>query len=121
MFTNRLPKLILTAAVIITALVAFWTIQTSAESEASVPAYTGRGDYQRYETQLFLPYTGRGDYQRYESQYFTPYTGRGDYQRYENQFFQPEAGALESNSTYVGMGDLRRFEAMQNNRYAGSP
>jgi len=104
MFTNRFPKLVLSAALIITALVAFWAIKTSAEPDASIPAYTGRGDYQRYEIQFFQPHIGRGDYQRYES-----------------QFFPPESRAPESDSTYVGMGDLHRFEALQDIVYPGSP
>jgi hypothetical protein len=97
MNTTRLAKLILCAALIVAILVALQTFKLSANSKANVPAYTGRGDYQRYEAQFFPTYTGRGDYQRYESQFFPTYTGRGDYQRYEAQFFPPYNGALVGN------------------------
>ena len=102
MNTTRFTKLMLSALLVIAVLIAFQVFQSPATPAASIPAYTGRGDYQRYE-----------------SQFFQPYTGRGDYQRYENQFFSPNTGATESSRSYVGMGDLHRFEAQQEIEYAG--
>ena len=129
MLTNRLTKLILSVVLVVATLVALQAFIPLSNPKASVSVYTGRGDYQRYESQHFQPYTGRGDYQRYESQYFQPYTGRGNYQRFESQFFPTYTGrgdyqrfeaqyfqpdrASESKRSYVGMGDLRRIEGMQ--------
>ena len=96
MNTTRRTTLILSAILVIAALVALQTLKSWANPEVSVPAYTGRGDYQHIESQFFQPTTGRGDYQRYESQFSQPYTGRGDYQRYESQFTQPDTGARKA-------------------------
>ena len=114
MLTNRLPKLVLSAALVITALVAFWTIKTSAESEANIPAYTGRGDYQRYESQFFQP-----ESRAPESN--STYVGMGDLRRFEWQMDMLASAAPEPDHPYVGMGDLRRFEALQDIVYHGSP
>ena len=129
MSTNRLPKLILSAALIIAALVALQAFRPSADPKASVPAYTGRGDYQHNESQYFQPYTGRGDYQRYESQFFQPdanvpeidpsYVGMGDLHRYEAQSSIQNSAIPGSDHPYIGMGDLRRFEALQESEDAG--
>ena len=112
MSTNRLTKLILSIVLVVATLVALQAFIPLSDPKASVSVYTGRGDYQRYESQHFQPYTGRGDYQRFETQFFPTFTGRGDYQRFEAQYFQPDR-ASESKRSYVGMGDLRRIEGMQ--------
>lgn len=100
MTTARLTKLMLSFLLVIAVIIAFQVIRPSANPAASMSAYTGRGDYQRFETMFFQPYTGRGDYQRYEL-----------------QFFPHNAGSPESNRSAVGMGDLHRFEATQTIEY----
>jgi hypothetical protein len=75
MITTRRTRLILSAILIIAALAALQTFKSWADPEVSVPAYSGRGDYQHFESQFFQPTTGRGDYQRYESQLTQPDTG----------------------------------------------
>jgi hypothetical protein len=41
------------------------------------------------------------------------YVGMGDLRRYEAAQAFPETGVTASNQPYVGMGDLRRYEAAQ--------
>jgi hypothetical protein len=75
MNTTLRTTLILSAILIIVTLVALPTLKSWADPEVSIPAYSGRGDYQHFESQFFQPYTGRGDYQRYESQFTQPDSG----------------------------------------------
>ena len=72
MNTTRRTMLIISAILVIAALVALQTLKSWANPEVSVPAYTGRGDYQRFKSQSFQLTTARGDYHRYESQFFQP-------------------------------------------------
>ena len=128
MNTARLTKLILGAVLIVALIVALQTFKLSASSTASVPVYTGRGDYQRFESQFFPTYTGRGDYQRYEAQFFPPVAGAsvsnrsnvgmGDLHRFEGVTADQNAAVPGSDHSYVGMGDLHRYEAMQTTEYA---
>ena len=101
--TRRL-LLITGAALICVAVVVLLVFNASANSENEIPAYTGRGDYQRYEAQFFHTDT--------ETQQSRPPVGMGDLRRFEAQDIQ-NSGVLNDNHTYVGMGDLRRFEALQ--------
>jgi hypothetical protein len=43
----------------------------------------------------------------------SPYVGMGDLQRFEAAQALPKTGAAARNQPYVGMGDLHRFEAAQ--------
>jgi hypothetical protein len=48
-----------------------------------------------------------------------PYIGMGDLRRFEAQQASQDAGKLLADHPYIGMGDLRRFEAQQACQDAG--
>jgi len=115
MYTNRLTKIILSAALIIAVVVVLQVFKSSANPEANVPAsgsYVGMGDVHRYEWQASnrnatVPGINRS------------YVGMGDLRCFEEQESIRKAGAPGSDHPYVGMGDLKRFEALQEMDCAG--
>ncbi len=113
MHTTRLTKYILSTAVIIAVLVAFWALKTSAESEASVPTNPESGDYQLYESQSLQP---ESEARAIDN----AYVGMGDLRYYEWQLAILNAAAPDKDHPYIGMGDLRRFEAAQDIVYGNS-
>ena len=50
-----------------------------------------------------------------------PYVGMGDLRRFEAQQAAEDAGTLFADHPYVGMGDLRIFEYMQANGLSADP
>jgi len=109
MYTHRLTKIILSAALIITAVVALQVYTSSANPEASVPAskgYVGMGDVHRYEWQASNRNAAAPGINH-------SYVGMGDLRCVDAQEAIRIAGAPGSDHPYVGMGDLKRFEALQ--------
>jgi hypothetical protein len=115
MYTNRLTKIILSAALILATVVALQVYKSLANPESDVPApgsYVGMGDVHRYEWQASnrnatVPGTNRS------------YVGMGNLRCVEAQDAIQKAGAPGSDHPYIGMGDLKRFEALQGRNCAG--
>jgi hypothetical protein len=120
MNTTLRTTLILSAILIIVALVALPTLKSWADPEVSIPAYSGRGDYQHFESQFYQPTTGRGDYLSTLRIAVLPTLHRkGWLSTLRIAVHSTGYRSTGSNLSYVRMGNLRYFDAMQEIEYAG--
>ncbi len=96
---TRIPIVIMTVALLSTAILALFTYHSTIKAMGSNTSSSGMGDLHLFEA--MQNNTSIGAVERNN-----PYDGMGDLRRFEGQ---------QNNRPYSGMGDLRRLEAQQNN------
>ena len=120
MNTTRLAKLILCAALIVAILVALQTFKLSANSKANVPAYTGRGDYQRWKLEVLPTYHWKGRLPALRSAVLPNPTPEGaTTSATKRSSLNRILRHRKSTFPMSGLGNLHCFEAMQEIEYAG--